>query len=147
MNLTEKQIRKAIHEEICEYIKHKRSLNEMARVGLLGEYDIVVHTDDRGFVPHFHIIDKATRGFEFDCCVKLETNEYFIHGGHDDVLDRNDRNRLYAFMLEPHRNVHYRNNYEYAVNLWNDNNSSSYVQIKEDEEGNIIVPDYRHLQA
>lgn len=146
MEINEEKLRQIIHSEICEYIKHKAMINEMARVGLLGEYDIVVYTDDPGFVPHFHIIDKATRGFEFDCCVKLETNEYFNHGGHEDILSRHDRNNLYDFMLQPHRNVHYRNNYEYAVNLWNDNNSSSYVQINEDNNGNIIVPDYRHIQ-
>lgn len=145
MELNEETIRKIIRKELCEYIKHKAVLNEMARVGLMGEYDIVVHTDDPGFVPHFHVIDKATRGFEFDCCVMLEDNKYFSHGSHQDTLDRTTRDRLYAFMLEPHRNVHYRNNYEYAVNLWNDNNSSSYVQIKEDENGDVIVPDYRHL--
>jgi hypothetical protein len=32
-----------------------------------------------------------------------------------------------------------------AINLWNDNNSESYIQIKEDENGNIIVPDYTQL--
>ena len=33
------------------------------------------------------------------------------------------------FMHQPSRNIHYRNNYEYAVNLWNDNNSDSYIYI------------------
>ena len=48
-------------------------------------------------------------------------------------------------MRQPSRNVHYRNNYEHAVNLWNDNNFDSYIQIKEDEEGNIIMPNYTHI--
>ena len=48
-------------------------------------------------------------------------------------------------MRQPSRNVHYRNNYEHAVNLWNDNNSEAYIQIKEDEDGNIIMSDYKHI--
>lgn len=48
-------------------------------------------------------------------------------------------------MNMPHRNIHYRNNYEYTINLWNDNNSSSYVQLKEDTNGNIVVPNYTEI--
>ena len=50
------------------------------------------------------------------------------------------------FMHQPSRNIHYRNNYEHAVNLWNDNNSDSYVQIREDANGNVLMPDYREIE-
>jgi hypothetical protein len=49
-------------------------------------------------------------------------------------------------MREPSRNVHYRNNYEAAVNLWNDNNLNPQIRIEEDENGEIIVPDYTKIQ-
>ena len=49
-------------------------------------------------------------------------------------------------MHQPSRNIHYRNNYEYAVNLWNDNNSDSYIQIREDANGNVLIPDYREIE-
>jgi hypothetical protein len=86
-----------------------------------------------------------TRGRDFDCCVQLETNKYFQHGAHQDIMPAKWCKEFYDIMCQPHRNIHVRNVYEYAVNLWNDNNSSSYVQIKEDENGNVIVPDYRHI--
>lgn len=134
-------VTRVIREEIARYMR----LDEMARIGFMGNFDVVVYTDDMGYIPHVHILDKATRGHEFDACVRLENNQYFSHGTHTDTLNSKQRKLFNSFMNEPHRNVHYRNNYEYAVNLWNDNNSSSYVQIKEDENGNIIVPDYDEI--
>ena len=121
-------------------------IKDVARVGIFdNNYDILVCTDDTGYIPHVHIIDRGTKGNEFDCCVQLGTNAYFSHGKHKDVMPTKMRQDFYNFMCQPSRNVHYRNNYEAAVNLWNDNNSSSYVQIKEDKNGNIIVPDYRTI--
>lgn len=139
MKINEEQIREIVKDEIGKFYH----LNEIARVGILeNRYDVTVWTDDAGFIPHVHITDRGTRGQEFNCCVRLETNAYFKHGYHQDVMPSGMRKAFYAFMCEPSRNVHYRNNYEAAVNLWNDNNSSSYVQIREDVNGNVIVPDY-----
>lgn len=134
-------VREVIREEFSNYMR----LDEMARVGFMGNFDVIIHTDDMGFIPHFHIVDKATRGYEFNTCVRLENNQYFLHGSHKDKLNARQRKMLDEFMNAPHRNIHYRNNYEYAVNLWNDNNSSSYVQLKEDGEGNVIVPNYTEI--
>lgn len=139
--LISESVRTAIREEFSHYMR----LDEMARVGFMDNFDVIIHTDDMGFIPHFHIIDKATRGYEFNCCVRLENNQYFSHGNHKDKLNSKQRRMLNDFMNAPHRNIHYRNNYEYAVNLWNDNNSSSYVQIMEDANGNVIVPNYTEI--
>lgn len=139
--MIDESVRKTIREEFTHYMR----LDEMARVGFMGNFDVVIHTDDMGFIPHFHIVDKATRGYEFNTCVRLENNQYFLHGSHTDKLNAKQRKMLDEFMNAPHRNIHYRNNYEYAVNLWNDNNSSSYVQIREDNEGNVIVPNYTEI--
>ena len=68
-----------------------------------------------------------------------------MHGNHRDRLNSQPRKMLNDFMNMPHRNIHYRNNYEYTINLWNDNNSSSYVQLKEDTNGNIVVPNYTEI--
>jgi hypothetical protein len=50
-------------------------------------------------------------------------------------------------MHEPSRNVHYRNNYEAAVNLWNDNNEDSHIPLLETEESEIIIPNYASLNG
>ena len=143
IKLTESKLRQIISECIHdEILKHQR-IDEMARVGVMeNTYDVIVYTDDMGYIPHVHIIDTSTRGKEFDCCVKLETNEYFVHGKHLDTFNSKQCKLFDNFMKQPCRSPKYRNNYEFAVEMWNANNSNSYVQIIEDELGNIIQPDY-----
>ena len=135
-------ITETLRTEFARYMQ----LNEMARVGFMGNFDVIVNTDDMGYIPHVHIVDKATRGGQFDTCIRLETNRYFLHGGHKDTLNSKQRKMLNDFMHQPSRNIHYRNNYEHAVNLWNDNNSDSYLQIREDANGNVLMPDYREIE-
>lgn len=144
--LFEEKLRTIIKETIEEAFANKQRLDEMARVGFLGnEYDVLVHTDDRGFIPHVHVIDRNTNGRDFDCCIQLETNRYFTHGRHVDELNSKGCKMFNDFMNQPCRSPKYSNNYEFAVEMWNTNNSSSYVQVKEDEDGNVIVPDYRTI--
>ena len=149
--ITEESVRKIVSEALISFrrsmdksYKRKR-LDEMARVGFIGkkaEYEVYVRTDDSGFIPHVHIWDSATCGDEFDCCVKLETNEYFPHGHYIDKMNGKMCRAFNAFMRQPCRSPKYKNNYELAVEMWNMNNSKSYVQITEDENGNTIIPDY-----
>ena len=144
MVINEEELRAIIREEIADHL----GLNEMARVGVINtptKYDVQVWTDDAGYIPHVHIMDWGTRGKKFDCCVKLETNEFFPHGKHKSLMNKDMMKAFDTFMRQPSRNIHYRNNYEAAVNLWNDNNSNSYVQLKEDENGNVIIPDYSNI--
>lgn len=117
----------------------------MARIGRMDNFDIVVFTDDTGAVPHVHIIDSATRGQEFDTCIQLGANKYFLHGNRRDILTDKQCKAFNIFMNAAHSNTHYRNNYEYALNMWNDNNTGSYIQLKEDPNGNIIIPDYNTI--
>lgn len=126
----------------------RQDLNEMARVGFLdnrAKYEVYVRTNDAGFIPHVHIWDNATCGEEFDCCVKLETNEYFFHGHHTDRMNAKMCKAFAEFMEQPCRSPKYKNNYELAVEMWNLNNSDSYVQIRENENGEIIMPNYRTI--
>ena len=48
-------------------------------------------------------------------------------------------------MRQPCRSPKFRNNYEFAVEMWNANNSESYVQIREDKDGNLLQPDYKMI--
>lgn len=145
-NSFENKLRQIIKERIHEeYYKRKR-LDEMARVGIMANtYDVIVYTDDMGNIPHIHILDTNTRGEDFDCCVRLETNRYFKHGRHQDELNTKQCKLFNEFMNQPCRSPKYRNNYEFAVEMWNTNNSNSYVMIKEDENGDIIIPDYNEI--
>ena len=134
-------LRECIEEVINE--REKMRLDEMARVGImLNNLDVVVYTDDKGYIPHVHILDRDTNGRDFDCCVRLETNRYFSHGKHLDTFNAKQCTEFNDFMKQPCRSLKYRNNYEFAVEMWNANNSDSYVQIRENELGEIIMPDY-----
>jgi hypothetical protein len=120
---------------------------DMSRIGMMGAYDVVVYTDDVCQVPHLHVIDKATRGQEFDSRISLNRASYVLQDGHSDKLVASICARFNQFMREPSRNVHYRNNYEAAVNLWNDNNGNSHISLCETEENEVIIPDYSSLNG
>lgn len=55
------------------------------------------------------------------------------------------RKAFNEFMHKPPRNGLTGTNYEYAVALWNDNNSSVTVSLSRDDEGNVFIPDYSGL--
>jgi hypothetical protein len=120
---------------------------DTSRVGMMDTYDVVVYTDDVCQIPHLHVIDKATRGQEFDSRISLNQASYVLQNGHSDKLDAPICVRFNQFMHEPSRNVHYRNNYEAAVNLWNDNNEDSHIPLLETEESEIIIPNYASLNG
>lgn len=126
--------------------ENKELLVEMAMIGTMPEYDVVVYTKDAGYIPHVHIIDSSERGGKFDCCVMLEDNRYFTHGKHQDTLNSAGRKMFNDFMHEPCRLPQFKDNYSFAVAMWNVNNSNSYVQVKEDENGNTVIPDYRTIK-
>lgn len=106
----------------------------------MNEYEIYIHTDDPGNVPHFHIWDKETRGKKFHTCVRIDKAEYFHHNGKEDVLGVRDRKDLVNFLSSFHKNKRYGTNWEYLVSMWNDNNSS--VEVDED----LPMPDYRNIE-
>ncbi len=56
----------------------EEQLVEMARVGKYGIFDVYVHTDDKGKIPHFHIWNEETRGQKFHTCIQLLEPKYFF---------------------------------------------------------------------
>ena len=146
--MTEEEFREIVEQAIHDYFRFEDSrLDEMARVGFMDgqRYIIFVRTNDGGFIPHIHIIDQATNGSELDCCVRLETNKYFAHGRHQGKLNAKLSRALADFMRQPCRSPKYATNYEFAVDMWDMNNSDSYVIPKYDRNGNVIIPDYRNI--
>lgn len=132
----------SVSENIPVYEQH---LCEMARVGFADDLIVWVWTDDPGYVPHVHVVDRATKGRNLDVCVRLDRVAYFQHGHHDGVFNAAQRKAFNEFMNSAPRNGVFGTNYEYAVMLWNDNNSSVTVSVSRDDAGNVHVPDYSLL--
>lgn len=118
-------------------------LNEMARVGFVGhKYEIYVRTNDKGNIPHFHMWDIETMGDKFHTCIKLTVPEYFHHEGKEGILSSKERRELVKFLESPRKKSRYPiTNWEYLIDLWNDNNNSS-MNVDPDQE----MPDYNNLK-
>ena len=112
----------------------------MARVGIMDEYEIYIHTDDPGNTPHFHIWDYSTKGDKFHTCIRIDTARYFHHNGKEDILSSKDKKDLIIFLNSKPKNKRYNTYWEYLISMWNDNNS--FVQVDEDQP----MPDYRNLR-
>ena len=128
-------------DRIYNYEKLLESmLLEMARVGFIAdEYEVYIHTDDPGNIPHFHIWDAETRGQKFHTCICIESPEYFHHTGKEDYLNSSMRKELVRFLKSKSKNKRFSSNWEYLVSMWNDNNSK--INVPED----ITMPDYTKL--
>jgi len=146
-----KNLKRIIQEEVYkvfeeELTSQREPLNEMARVGFIsGQLEVYVNTDDGGHVPHVHVRDKATRGHEFETCVELKRNYYFLHGKYKDMMSGNMEKAFAEFMESKPRNPKYQNNYELSVDMWNLNNSVEEVISQYDDDGKIIMPNYRTI--
>ena len=140
-----KLFKEAIANNIGSFQKSTQ-LNEIARVGYInGELEVYVWTDDPGNIPHVHIRDTNSKGMNFETCVKLDTNEYFLHGKHKDKFNAKQKKEFAEFMEAKPLKGPYKTNYELAVSMWELNNSNTEVNIKKDVLGNIIIPDYRKI--
>lgn len=121
---------------------------DMARVGFMncgGSFEVYVRTDDSGFIPHVHVWSKDSRGKRFETCVQLQTNDYFLHGTYCDKFNQKQKDAFDVLMRSKPNNRRYDTYYEYACDMWNDNNSSQNVSIKYNADGTPIIPNYRRL--
>lgn len=146
IRVTEDELHNIVSEATKNAIKEEHLLLEMARVGYMGkkgEFEVYVRTDDSGHTPHFHLRDSATQGKEFETCVELRTNKYFLHGGYTDTLNSSQRKCLADFMEA--LNQYFGNNYGATIYAWNTNNSAEKIELEKDENGNIIMPNYRTI--
>ena len=147
IKITEEEIKDVVLEATHLVLEKRELLNEMARVGYMGkknEFEIYVRTDDPGHIPHFHLRDSSTQGQVFETCVELKSNKYFHHGSYDDVLNSSQRKELAKFMESP--NEYFPNNYMATVYAWNSNNSCEKVVPNKDDNGNVIIPNYRNIE-
>ena len=144
VTLNERDIKK-ITDEVVNELLHKDlgdkdALYEMALIGpVTNVLEVFVNTNDGGYIPHFHIWDASTKGSEFHTCIRYDCPEYFHHNGKEDTLNSREKKLLDAFFKAPSRNKRFGTNWEYALSMWNDNNSS--MNIPED----LVQPDYTKL--
>lgn len=115
-------------------------LLEMAKIGEIDHFEVIIWTNDSGRIPHVHIVN-----LEFDCCVRLDKPDYFKHGHHTDTLNARQRKEFYEFMCSYVEDEELMTNYQFAVMSWNKNNSDTKIRIPRDAAGRVIIPDYRLL--
>ena len=96
---------------------------------------------DEGEIPHMHIWDDETDGKKIHTCVRLDKIGYFLHTGKEDILTPKQKKYLVAFLKEECKNKRYKMNWEYALSMWNDNNTEK-TQVNETSE----VLDYTKLK-
>lgn len=117
---------------------------EMARIGELisggKQYHVQVWTNDPGKYPHVHIFKEG----KLDCCVRLDTNRFFAHGLHKDIMNKKMCRDFEKFMRSKSKLGI--TMYAFAVMSWNSNNSDVEVEVKTDGNGELIVPDYSNMQ-
>lgn len=117
--------------------KDNNMLLEMAQIGTFGKYTIIVWTNDPGNIPHFHVIDSATRGNSFNTCIKIESAEYFHHEGKEDTLNTKERKELLKFLNS--KDKWGEQNWVVLLKEWERNNSKTSIDI------NLPIPDYTKL--
>lgn len=122
---------------------------DIARIGFFGknqELEVYVATYDIHPYPHFHIRDRGTLGTMVNVSVAFESAAHYMpHGNATQYLTEEQAQELYDFMCQPCRNPHFENNYEYAVEMWNMNNSVEYRMHYDKNSKTIIVPDYARM--
>ena len=145
MDKIDKIITESINKVVNEKIGYYREpLLEMARVGYLnGQLEVYVKTKDGGSIPHVHVRDTNTQGRLFETCIELGRNMYFLHGKYDQMLTKKQCQRFNEFM---HEEIHTRTFngtvYEFAVDMWNYNNSHVNIEVEYDANDKPIIPNY-----
>ena len=113
-------------------------LQEMSRIGTIGNYEVYVNTNDAGQIPHFHFRD-MDEWDKFHACIRSDSARYFPHNGKRSRLNSKLRKELVEFLNSKHRRLPV-TNWEYLLIQWNDNNSKVVV------DESIKMPDYLTLR-
>lgn len=113
-------------------------LYEMSRVGITNNGFIVSVYDNEGSVPHVHVSFGKPRNPEFESCVRLDKAEYFNHKSTQKKLSSKQKAELIKFFNKKGSGkMTDISNWEFAVELWNRNNS---FQLK-----SSVMPNYEDL--
>lgn len=89
-----------------------------------------------GPTDHCHVMINGK-----EICVRLSEHEYFLHGKHNDIFTRDERDLFYEYMLS--KTEYGITRWETAVMFWNSNLCKGSVKIKKD----IGCPNYKKLKV
>lgn len=95
-----------------------------------------------GNYPHFHFYKKLdiNSGIPNEGrgggCICIKEPAYFIHGTHQDIMNKKEIQSLIEFLKKQYKNYSV-TNWEYIIGLWNDNNPDC-TQIPPGQK----IPDY-----
>ena len=117
---------------------HDDVLIEMARIGHVGDYDIIIWPNEGGYTPHFHLVDSNSRGQNFHTCIRLDEPSYFHHTCKEDVLNSKQKKMLVNFLqsIDEYSDTSY---WKTILIEWNRNSSNKKLDI------NSEMPDYTKL--
>lgn len=126
-------------KEFDEMVEKRQRLYEMARVGIFGAYKIYVYGGERD-VAHFHFLSKQTGA---EGCIKILTNEYYKHGGHNAVLNAKERKELVIFLKAPYEKNRSMTNYQAICVFWEACNEN---YLLPGDPLKIKMPDYENMK-
>jgi len=117
---------------------------KLCRIGFFGkdmEFEVSVHKNEKGCVPHLHIERKSWADHAyFHTRVKILTNEYLFRDSQPQMrLDRQQCAMFAEFLQQPSHNLRYRTRYEHAAWEWTWYNHKSALLL------NPSLPDYRTI--
>lgn len=114
-------------EDIIQLISNLEVRRQIGNIKMLTIY---VYNNE-GNIPHFHIKKVGKQ----DCCIKILTNEYFIHPKHSTTLSRNELKLLIDFLNSKENNETY---WSLIIKEWN-KQSNIKVNI------NTKIPNYMNI--
>lgn len=108
-------------------VRSKQPIECMARIGFLPKYgsiEVYVWTNDPGPVPHMHVRCIGDSKYEWECCIRFDSAEYFDHGKYHDRLPSKIGKELDGMLrsIDPH-SPHDSTYWQTAIAEWNRNNS------------------------
>ncbi len=133
-------IDKDLWEELDKISLQEQLLLEMAKIGNIRDLVLYVRTNDPGNYPHFHIVDEATLGRQFHCCVRIDCAQYFKPTGKEDTLNSKRRKELIEFLQSPSEDEPEKMNWKIVLVEWNRNNSTKKVSL------DLQMPNYKELK-
>lgn len=133
-------IDKEIWDGLNKISLQEQLLLEMAKIGNIKDLVLYVRTNDPGNCPHFHIVDEATLGQQFHCCVRIDCAQYFKHTGKEDVLNSKRRRELIEFLQTSSEDEPEKTNWKVVLVEWNRNNSTKKVSL------DLQMPNYKELK-
>jgi hypothetical protein len=115
----------------------------MTWISDVGDYRVMVESDDIETEPHVHVIDAKTMGEEFNSPISLVRTGYVKHiGEKNNELTTELKEQFNDMLFKPSYRRDVKNNYEMAMCTWIDFNEVCYEIMK---EAFHEIPDYSKL--